>query len=92
MNQRFFLFSVVSGAGLTLIGFVGDVIMFFKPWASCDYDTVSAACAATELEALLFMVFFCLFLAGSLILALSLVYWLKKDTQSSHSDDEGGTI
>ena len=86
MNQKFLLLSMVAGVSLALIGCVGDAIMFFKPWASCNYDTVSAACAATDLESLFFTAFFCLFLVGLSIVVLSFVYRLKKITQRPYSD------
>lgn len=67
------LFSI----SLVMIGFVGIGIVFFKPWAYCPYGDTSAECANTDLESLLFLVFFYILLIGWLIPICIFIYWIK---------------
>lgn len=73
MQRRTRVLTIVTGAGVALIGGIVTVVYLFQPWRSCPYDDSPAACAMLPTDATVLAIAVVATLIGVLILVIGLL-------------------
>ncbi|MDO5618803.1 hypothetical protein [Kocuria sp.] len=70
ITYKYWLAIIISGV-LLLSGIGGMILMFFQPWASCEYGDVPAECALSPTAAMVQAIFALTALAGCVALLIT---------------------